>query len=554
MQRGRGSCAALARRFEALPESLRIEDMLLGWIRAGAEAFGAVGGVAELRLCEEPRRMVRVHEGVEGSLAESVLGLARGARNPLQRGSDLEESLVAPLLEAEGIASVVALPLATDSLGQVGSIRYLLRVPPDDPDAMRSMIATLSRRLRGKLEARLLTERFRAVSGRLEQILEGAAEAILDLDAAGVVVCANPHAAHMFGLSPQGLRGLSVGRILPDWNSACAASVGCCAHCPWREIEGVRADGSVFAVEVVAASTRVGGWTLFAHDASQRRKREAAGRQSERVASVATLASGLGHDLNNTLLPARAHLNALQRALEGEACAPLGRHIAAIRDGLGYLQRLADALHFLATDPDHAAAGAPVAHAYPDDPPPTSLHGWWGEAGLLLRGAVVPCATLEASIPEDLPPVAMRPDALTRVALNLLTNAVESMPRGRDRSLARVRISARATKGAGSVVLEIADNGSGMPPEVERRLFDPFFTTKIRGLGSGLGLPIARRLVEAARGGISVETEPGKGTVVRIELPAVGLSLRHGPSDPLPGRVPGEAGVTLHQEAESKEY
>lgn len=123
----------------------------------------------------------------------------------------------------------------------------------------------------------------------------------------------------------------------------------------------------------------------------------------------------------------------------------------------------------------------------------------------------------------------MRIDALTRAALNILTNAAESMPRGRDPALARVRISARASDAAGSVVLEVADNGSGMPPAVERRIFDPFFTTKIRGLGSGLGLPIARRLIEAAGGRIAVETAPGKGTVVRIELPVARESSRHRP-------------------------
>lgn len=103
------------------------------------------------------------------------------------------------------------------------------------------------------------------------------------------------------------------------------------------------------------------------------------------------------------------------------------------------------------------------------------------------------------------------------------------MPRGRDPALARVRISARASDGVESVVLEVADNGVGMSPAVERRIFDPFFTTKTRGLGSGLGLPIARRLIEAADGRVSVETVLGKGTVVRIELPVAREFPRHRP-------------------------
>jgi PAS domain S-box-containing protein len=520
------SRAALVRRFESTPDATRLEDVLLHWIRTGAEILGAVGGVAELKLSDEPHRVARVHAGIEAPLADTILGIApdaRSAREPREVG----ELLVAPLLERAGIASIVTLPLATDSMGEVGSIRFLLREEPGNPRATRALLAALGRRVRGRLEARLLTEKFRAVSGRLDQILEGAAEAIIDVDASGVVVGANPHAATIFGISPQGLRGLPAQQILPEWRSACEGASSRGGTQPWREMAGVRADGSPFTAEVVSApATRLGGWTLFAHDASQRRKRETEGRQSERVASVATLASGLGHDLNNTLLPVRAHLNALLRIVEDGMRERARPHLSAIRDGLDYLQQLADALHFLATDSDH---GCEVAESASDDAAATDLHGWWRDAGPLLRGVVAPPGALEVLVPEALPPVAMRIDALTRAALNILTNAAESMPRGRDPALARVRISARAADGAGSVVLEVADNGSGMPPAVERRIFDPFFTTKIRGLGSGLGLPIARRLIEAAGGRIAVETAPGKGTVVRIELPVAREFSRHRP-------------------------
>ncbi len=525
------SRAALVRRFESAPDATRLEDVLLHWIRTGAEILGAVGGVAELKLSDEPHRVARVHAGIEASLAETILGIALDPHSARTRGREpdgLGELLVAPLLERAGVSSIVTLPLSTESMGEVGSIRYLLRAAPESPRTTRALLAALGRRVRGRLEARLLTEKFRAVSGRLDQILEGAAEAILDVDATGVVVGVNPHAAAIFGLSPQALRGLPAVQILPEWRSACEGAAGRSGAQTWREMAGIRSDGSVFTAEVVSApATRLGGWTLFAHDASQRRKRETEGRQSERVASVATLASGLGHDLNNTLLPVRAHLNALLRIVEDGVRERAHPHLSAIRDGLDYLQQLADALHFLATDSDH---GCEVAESVPDASSATELHDWWRDAGPLLRGVVAPPGTLEAVMPEALPPVAMRIDALTRAVLNILTNAAESMPRGRDPALARVRISARATDGAERVVLEIADNGIGMSPDVERRLFDPFFTTKIRGLGSGLGLPIARRLIEAARGRISVETALGQGTVVRIELPVARKSSRHRPS------------------------
>jgi PAS domain S-box-containing protein len=541
------SRAALVRRFESVADGTRLEDALLHWLRTGTEILGAVGGVAELRMSDGPRRVVRVHAGIDASLADTLAGIAVDARATRMLGQDLDGLLVAPLLERAGLVSVVTLPLATESMGEVGSIRFLLRQGPESPRALRALVASLARRVRGRLEARLLTEKFRAVSGRLDQILEGAAEAILDIDAAGIVVGANPHAAAIFGLSPQGLHGIPVHQILPEWRSACDAASRNGGARPWRELAGVRADGSVFTAEVVSApATRLGGWTLFAHDASMRRQRETEGRQSERVASVATLASGLGHDLNNTLLPVRAHLNALLRVVEDGTRERAQPHLSAIRDGLDYLQQLADALHFLATDADEEDA---VAEQVMDDGASTDLHAWWRDAGPLLRGVVAPPGVLEVEVPEGLPPVAMRIDALTRVALNILSNAAEAMPRDRDPALARVRLSARASDDGKSVVLEIADNGTGMPPEVERRLFDPFFTTKIRGLGSGLGLPIARKLIESAHGRVSVETALGRGAVFRIELPAAGAASRHGLSASSAAHAHGRTNGTFSRNA-----
>ena len=69
--------------------------------------------------------------------------------------------------------------------------------------------------------------------------------------------------------------------------------------------------------------------------------------------------------------------------------------------------------------------------------------------------------------------------------------------------------------------MEVGDTGPGMPPEVRRHAFDPFFTTKAVGRGAGLGLDVARRIVERHGGEIGIRTGPG-GTVLRIRLPLEG--------------------------------
>src|SRR5262249_30167619 len=72
----------------------------------------------------------------------------------------------------------------------------------------------------------------------------------------------------------------------------------------------------------------------------------------------------------------------------------------------------------------------------------------------------------------------------------------------------------------GRVVVGVRDTGSGMPPEVQRRLFTPFFTTKPVGVGTGLGLSICHRIVTGLGGEITVESTMGKGSLFRVILPA----------------------------------
>lgn len=121
-------------------------------------------------------------------------------------------------------------------------------------------------------------------------------------------------------------------------------------------------------------------------------------------------------------------------------------------------------------------------------------------------------------IENDLPSIQADRQQLRQVFLNLLTNADDAMREGGT-------LTVRAThgileNGAPALVIEFSDTGIGIAPEDLPKLWEPFFTTKPEGKGTGLGLPICRRTVEEHRGTISVESLPGKGTTVRIVLPA----------------------------------
>jgi len=117
---------------------------------------------------------------------------------------------------------------------------------------------------------------------------------------------------------------------------------------------------------------------------------------------------------------------------------------------------------------------------------------------------------VQVTVEGTAPPVHADRDMLQIVFQNLLVNAAHAME-GRG----RVRIGVRAVDS--TCVIDVADAGPGIPADVRAKIFTAFFTTKARG--SGLGLPTAKRLVEAHHGRIQVECPPGGGTTVRVEIP-----------------------------------
>ena len=108
---------------------------------------------------------------------------------------------------------------------------------------------------------------------------------------------------------------------------------------------------------------------------------------------------------------------------------------------------------------------------------------------------------------------------LRQLFLNLITNASDAMPQG---GTLTIRLGVSNAKSTRNINLEIADEGCGISPEDMPKLMEPFYTTKPEGKGTGLGLPICRRIVQEHNGSIDILSEVDKGTTVRITLPANG--------------------------------
>ena len=124
----------------------------------------------------------------------------------------------------------------------------------------------------------------------------------------------------------------------------------------------------------------------------------------------------------------------------------------------------------------------------------------------------------------DLPRIVCGPAQINQVILNLLVNAMQAIEQT---NRGRGRIEIRTRSQGEEVVLEIADDGVGIAPEVLSRIFDPFFTTKPVGQGTGLGLSISHSIVADHGGRLEVESTPGQGSRFRVILPVAGKDPNH---------------------------
>lgn len=376
------------------------------------------------------------------------------------------------------------------------------------------------------------------------------------MNASGVIQSASDSVEHVFGWTPTELFGRNVSVLIPEprrsdldrYLDRYRRAVPGTSLRRVHRFDAQRKDGSILPVELSMSRAdlpaQVGPYFIgiirdvsadidVGEDASSERSRlqhlvteqtralataNLRLHLADRLASLGTLAAGLGHDMNNVLLPVRTRLNALEHA--GVTATARG-HIAAVRRSVAYLQQLSDALHFIAQDPDGPRAPSEGDGA-------TDLGRWWAQVGPLLRNGLPKHVKLEASFPARLPPIRIAPHWLTQAVLNLIINAGESIPISGSRRRGRVRVWADTIKHGRAVRLGVTDNGRGMRPATQRRAFDLFFTTKARGMGTGLGLPLARKVALRAGGDVELKSEPGKGTTAMLILPA---------SDPTSGRA-----------------
>ena len=238
-------------------------------------------------------------------------------------------------------------------------------------------------------------------------------------------------------------------------------------------------------------------------------------RQSQKMEAIGTLAGGIAHDFNNILTAIIGHTELL-RARRG-ADADLDERLAEIAKAGSRAKDLVSQILTFSRRQERTLV-------------PTALGPVVLEALKLLRAAIPSTIEITSSVEPSIPPVLADATQIHQVVMNLAANAAASMEgrRGRLRvELAAVEVDPLMAAGhpgwtpGPHVRLRVADDGSGMPPEVVERIFDPFFTTKGPAEGTGLGLSVVHGIVTAHGGAVEVDSAPGEGTVFRVYFPAL---------------------------------
>lgn len=336
-------------------------------------------------------------------------------------------------------------------------------------------------------------------------VIDSAVDGIVVIDAHGRVEAFNPAAERLFGYTTEEVFGRNVDMLMPSpyreehdtYLSRYLATGRAKIIGMGREVQGLRKDGTTFPLHLSVGQIMVGSerkFTGILHDLSSRVQLEGQLREQAALAKLGEMAAVIAHEVKNSLAGIRGAIQVFgNRMTQDGMNAQVLKEIVSRIDALD--QMMKDLLLF---------ARPPTPRRAPTDLVPlvTAI------AGLL---SVDPAMhDMEVDIDGTAPPVSADADMLRIVFQNLLINGAHAM-----HGKGRIRVSVDTIDSACQIAF--IDGGPGIPAEIREKIFTPFFTTKARG--SGLGLPTAKRFIEAHHGQIAIDCPSAGGTKVVVRLP-----------------------------------
>jgi PAS domain S-box-containing protein len=375
----------------------------------------------------------------------------------------------------------------------------------------RRELAKTNERLRGEIAERELAEdRLRRSEERFRLMVENVKDyAIFMLDPEGRVATWNTGAERLLGYGSEEIIGQDMSRFYPDEavekgkparELQTAAREGRFEDEGWR----VRKDGThCWAnVTVTALRGRIGkliGFAKLIHDLTERKRAEERALQTERLAAIGQMVAGLAHESRNALQQIQSSVEMLARRVRSDGEFSLVTEI----------QKAHDRIHHLLEGVRGYAAPIKIDYETHD------LRSLWQEAWHQLapssQGRGVEFQEEIGDLDLRCPVGAYHIERLFR---NILENSLAACG---DPVKIAIRCWAAKVHGRDAIQVQITDNGPGLSAEQKQRLFEPFYTTKTNG--TGLGMAIAARIVEAHGGRIWVNGSPGAGTTIEVLLP-----------------------------------
>ncbi|HEY1816133.1 MAG TPA: response regulator [Kofleriaceae bacterium] len=428
----------------------------------------------------------------------------------------------AALLEATTARSLMIAPLGHrgQSLGALVTMSRSLDVQTADSIAFAQAVAgqiSLALALARSFQAKDESERSaRGNATVLRSILDSMAEGVIVSDDRGDVTHWNHAATSILRLSPDQLRRDALDAGFPLARARAGEAVDRAEVRLQREGEDRWL--SVNARPLADDPSGVRGGVAVFRDVTDERAAHARMLVTERMASLGTLAAGVGHEINNPLMAVLGNLDMAisdLRRVRGrhpdlEDLDELTDELSDAREAAERVRNIVRDLKLFSRSDEESRGEVRVEHALE-----SSIRMVWNE--------VRHRATLVRDY-KPVPPVYANESRLGQVFLNLIVNAAQAIPEGRA-SQHQIRVATSVTADD-RVRIDIADTGSGMAPDVVAQLFTPFFTTKPIGVGTGLGLSICHQLVTAVGGDITVDTKVGAGTTFSVFLPAAAPAAR----------------------------
>jgi PAS domain S-box-containing protein len=357
-------------------------------------------------------------------------------------------------------------------------------------------------------------------AGMLVSAIDQSLDGVLILDTEGGVEYANPAYYEISGRDPASVVANNAESLFGVDLKVMAAD----ASKKHGEDEGIkyrrqakRHDGAEYSEELSISPVRdharsIVNYIVGVRDVTEAAVVEQRERQTQKMEAIGTLAGGIAHDFNNILsaILGFAELTRDELPADGVAKQNLTQIITAANRAKNLVARI------LAFSRQAEAEMVAVV-------PQTILQ----EAIALLRSAIPAVVEIKSQLNAPVAEIMLESGQFQQVAMNLIVNANHAI--GEQSGVIRVELDEvimqekqlNALAPGDYVRLLVADTGCGIPPNVLSRIFDPFFTTKPVGQGTGMGLAAVHGIVTAAKGAITVFSEPGKGTRFEVFLPKV---------------------------------